>query len=261
MSYVGVHLRALWSEGWRALVRAPSLWGLVGGAVILGAAAVWTEVPLREEGRFTLGAVALIDQLLVLLLVGVAILVVKPAAPAPWWPCSGESALVGRGLGMTAAVLAATLLTLLIQYGFAAIRGDLLVDVPLEPPQRIDGAYLDLAGALALYGLVLMSWGQVLRLAVGPGLGLLMLLLLVFSGYVLPRLAADAPPMELVTWMLPDLGAIAPVRLIEGDRSVRWTSWAGYAVLHAAMVWALGAVILRIQWDRGRSVELDASGP
>ena len=236
-------------------MRSKPLPALVLGAICLSAIGLWSEVPLREPGRFTLGVNALVDQLLVLLLTAAVILNVKPSAPSPTWPCSGELALIGRGVGMASAIGAAATLTLTAQYLMALMANDLLGEVPLEPPQRLDGLYAQLSLAIACYAIVLCAWAQFLRLALGPGLALLSLLVLVFGGFLLPRIAESGGPWALLIWPIPDLGNLAPVNITKSN-PLPCLNLTAYAILHALMVWSLGAVVLRIARDRGRSIEV-----
>ena len=254
MSRHAVHLRAFVVEGWRALARARSAWALAAGALILSVVAVIAEIPLREPGRFSLNTLALVDQLLVLLLVAVQVMAVRPASPCPWWPCAAETAVLGRAIGMLS--LCACLLATVVgfQYLLVAATGDLEARAfTQQVGERLDGHYLVLWAGLGTYAAVLLAWGTTLRILLNPALTLLTLMVLVFSGYALPRLGHESVALAPIIAVLPDLGALAPVELAQHRD---WNARAvAYGLTHAAMVWLLGAVALRVLWERGRSVD------
>ena len=246
-------------EGWQALARARSVWALAAGALVFSGLSLVAELPLREPGRFNLTTLALIDQLLVLLLVCVQITTVRPAGPSPWWPCAPEVAVLGRALGMVAlcAVLTGALVGL--QYLAVAAIDDLEARVfTQQVGERLDGHYFILWAGLVGYTAVLLAWGTTLRLLLRPGLTLLTLMVLVFSGYALPRLGESVAGLAPLVAAIPDLGSLAPVQLVE---SRDWNARVAlYGLAHAAMAWLLGAVALRAFWDRGRAVD-SAPGP
>lgn len=247
----GVHFRAFVTEGWQALARARSVWALAAGALVLSAVTLKAKIPLREPGHFNLSTLALIDQLLVLLLVAVQVTAVRPAAPRSWWPCSPEVAVTGRALGMIGFCAALTAAVVGVQYVAVAAEGDLEARVfTQQVGERLDGRYLILWAGTVVYATVLLAWGLALRLLLSPGLALLTLLILVFSGYVLPQLGESHAGLAPLIAPLPDLGSLAPVHLVENrDWNPRI---AGYGLVHALMVALFGAVALRVLWDRGR---------
>ena len=116
------------------------------------------------------------------------------------------------------------------------------------------GGFGHLLVSLLLYSLVLVAWSRTLCICLRPSAALLCLLVLVFTGFLLPGLADRYPGLEPLVALVPDLGVIAPVRAVELTRAFS-TRHILYVVLQAAMAVAGGAVILRILRDRGRRVE------
>ncbi|MAG57898.1 MAG: hypothetical protein CMJ83_16560 [Planctomycetes bacterium] len=230
------------------------------GGVLLSIIALAAPLPFRETGRFSLSAFALVDQLLVALLLASHILSTRPPAPPAWWPVEPLTALTVRGFGMVGGLAVAmgalVLLQIILAWGF----GDLHAAVPLqEEPVNLAGSYLDLWIGLLLYGSILVAWSQTLRTFLGGALALLALLALVFTAFLLPRLAQEHAAIQPLVAMIPDLSNFAPVETLSGEgASGRHVM---YLFAHLGAVWALGATALTIRHGRGANVEFGGQGP
>jgi hypothetical protein len=244
MEAFAVHLRTLTREGFSAVGRLAGLWFLVGMALVLTAVAFHAPLPLREPGRFSLTAVALVNQFLVNLMAGAVLLLVRPPNFPGWWPITPLRAIGLRHLGMVAAMACLLVPLCLLQYLWAlALEEMTLADPVTGTEHRLDGAYAHLGLRLVAYGAVLLAWAQFLRANLGPSAALLAYLTLVFAAFLLPQVSQASPILAPLVAILPRLGSLAPVEWILGDWPAFWGQTVPYAVIHIGMVWCAGALI------------------
>lgn len=254
-----VHLLRLATEGFRVLGRLRSVWALAAAGLLLTVIALWAPLPLKEPGIYSLGSIAVIDQTLIILLVGVHVVHVRPARPRAWWPVSPEIAVAGRALGMIAFVGVFCGGLVLIQYLVVAAAGDLETRAFLSGHgDPTDQRYLALWVLLVAYGAILLAWGQTLRYVLPPGTTLISLLVLAFSGYFLHRLAGEHSGLEALVFLLPDLAATAPANATTSSADL--LRIALYSAVHSVSAWMFGAILLRLRMERGTPVESEGRG-
>lgn len=245
------HLTILRNEA-LLILRLPAAWWLCGGLLVFGGVLVLLpDQPFHRQGLFALQAFSSLDQFLAAFLAGAALVVAPLSGGNAWWPVTSNARLVMVGLGRWLGAIAMLVPVVGLQLLTAHLSGESTAVDPLSPrPMFLGSRYAEMMVLCGGYALVLMAWSLLLGSLVGRSAGLMLLLGLMLSGFLLEHLAADDGGVSLLLFFVPDLAALAPVQTSTaavtslGQRSA-------YAVVHALFVLSLAGFLRDLTEKRG----------
>ena len=217
----------------------------------------------REPGVFSLEACAGINLLLVTFLAGSWMLLTVEDLRRGWWPVTPGSLLVQTQAGFLLGLGCLVAGVIAVQFAAVAVRGDLGARDPLaEAPRSLVTAWFAMGLRSLLLLAVLLAWARLLRLALRRTGALLSLLVLVFTGFLLPDLARDHAALTPLVACLPDLGALSP---LGATRDLSPLTTLGpivpYGLAQALFVSATTALLVILLGARGKPLEGPAASP
>ncbi len=244
-----------------ACFRLRAAWAILLIACVLSLLAIWLPHPIEDEGPATLEWMAAVVHVAVTLWV-VAYLSSHTSAPAPaWWPAAPSWSLAASSLGAFGALSCKLLALLSLQLFLVSGTGRFSRLDPLtEVPVSLAGDY----GILAVLGLcelgLLVSWTRLLRTLLGTSPALIALIILVLTGFYVPRITSQHPTLLALLGWLPDLGALSPL-MASRVTSTEARALLGYTVVHSAAVLGAASLVGGLVNGRGTRIDLPRKGP